>query len=357
MAAEPHLDPGVRGRIAALRTLRKGLGLVWSAAPHVVVGILVLRAVGALVPVSALWISKRLIDSVVAAAAGAPPPVAYVWMLLGAGFGCALVAHACSRSTDYLESRLADEFSRDVSLRVMRHAATLDLAWFENAEFHDRLERARAQATDRILMLSAVGSLFQRALSLVSMAAGVVYFQPWLFLLLVLCVAPTFVGESHFAVLGYRLAHRLTPLPPRARLPAARGREQRERQGSEDVRARPAHRAALPQRRGERDRREPELRPAAAASGARCWRRSRRSATTAATPTSCGRRSRAGSRSARSRSWRVPSPRRRASWPWCSRSSRASPSTRCSSPTSLLPRAAARDRIEARRAPGAAPDP
>ncbi len=211
MAAEPHLDRGVRSRIAALRTLRKGLGLVWSAAPHVVVGILVLRAVGALVPVSALWISKRLIDSVVAAAAGAPPPAAYVWMLLGAGFGCALVAHACSRSTDYLESRLADEFSRDVSLRVMRHAATLDLAWFEKAEFHDRLERARAQATDRILMLSAVGSLFQRTLNLVSMAAGVVYFQPWLVLLLVLCVAPTFVGESHFAVLGYGLAHRLTP--------------------------------------------------------------------------------------------------------------------------------------------------
>ena len=207
----PDVEPGVRGRIAALRTLGKGLGLVWSAAPHVVVGILALRAVGALLPVSALWISKRLIDGVVAAASGAAPLPRYVWLLLAAGFGCAVVAHACSRATDYLESRLADEFSRDVSLRVMRHAATLDLAWFESAEFHDRLERARAQATDRILMLSAVGSLFQRGLGLVSMAAGVVYFQPWLLVLLVLCVAPTFVGESHFAVLGYGLAHRLTP--------------------------------------------------------------------------------------------------------------------------------------------------
>jgi ATP-binding cassette subfamily B protein len=61
------------------------------------------------------------------------------------------------------------------------------------------------------VLLSAMGSLFQRGLGLVTMAAGVVYYEPWLFVLLVLCVVPTFMGESRFAVLGYNLAHRLTP--------------------------------------------------------------------------------------------------------------------------------------------------
>src|SRR5262245_58756451 len=212
MAAETLLGSGIRGRIDALKTLAQALVLVWASAPRIVVGILALRAVAALLPIAGLWVSKTLIDAVVAAASGsATASPAEIGLLVGSAFLLGVLAAAFGRSTDYFEGRLADEFCRDVSLRVMRQAATLDLAWFENAAFHDTLERARAQATDRIVLLSAMGSLFQRALGLVTMAAGVVYYEPWLFVLLVLCVVPTFMGESHFAVLGYNLAHRLTP--------------------------------------------------------------------------------------------------------------------------------------------------
>jgi ATP-binding cassette subfamily B protein len=210
MAGEPVR--GLRGRIAALSTLRHGFRLIWAAAPRVVVGILALRTVSALLPLSGLWVSKRLIDSVVGTSTGGAPVTSHeIWFLLGLGLALSVLASATGRTTDYYEGRLADSFSRDVSLRVMRQAASLELSWFENAAFHDRLERARAQATDRIMLLSSLGALFQRTGALVSMSAGVAYYEPLLLVLVVLCVIPTFVGESHFALLGYGLAHRLTP--------------------------------------------------------------------------------------------------------------------------------------------------
>jgi len=127
-------------------------------------------------------------------------------------FGLAAGSLVLTRAIDYYDSRLADEFSHNVSLRVMEQAAALDLAYFEDASFYDKLERARVQATDRVAILTAVGSLFQRTISLISLASAVIWYSPWLFGLLFVCVLPVFAGETHFTFLGYSLAHALTPV-------------------------------------------------------------------------------------------------------------------------------------------------
>jgi ATP-binding cassette subfamily B protein len=89
---------------------------------------------------------------------------------------------------------------------------SLDLESFEDPAFYDVLERARVQAGDRVSLLNALGGLVQQVVTLVSFAAGVILFSFPVFLLLTLSLAPTFLVETHFAYLGYSLAHRLTPL-------------------------------------------------------------------------------------------------------------------------------------------------
>jgi ATP-binding cassette subfamily B protein len=116
------------------------------------------------------------------------------------------------RTIDYTDARLADEFTREVSLRLIKHATRLDLSTFEDPAFHDVLERARQQATDRIGMLNAMGRLLLQSITLISLSVAVVIYYPWLFLLLVICIIPAFMGESHFAFLGYSLAHEITPV-------------------------------------------------------------------------------------------------------------------------------------------------
>lgn len=115
------------------------------------------------------------------------------------------------RLIDYYDAVLADRYTRHVSIEVMRHASELDLQAYEDPVFYDRLERARVQATDRLGMIQSLGRLFQQVLTTISLSAAILWFSPWLLLLLVACIVPAFLGESHFAFLNYAKNFRQTP--------------------------------------------------------------------------------------------------------------------------------------------------
>jgi ATP-binding cassette subfamily B protein len=201
-----------RDRLKALRNVPPVLRLVWEAAPAVVASGLALRVITALIPLATLAVSKWIIDLVVAAVKHPGPLPSVIWILLAADFLLAALGNILGRAIDYTDARLADEFTLEVSMRVMGHAALMDLACFEDPAFYDKLERARVQATDRIGMLTAMGRLLLQTITLISLSVGVILYSPWLFMLLVACVVPAFAGESYFALAGYSLAHKLTPI-------------------------------------------------------------------------------------------------------------------------------------------------
>jgi len=198
--------------LTALQNVPFILRLVWQAAPRLVASSLAGRIVVALLPVSALWVSKLIVDLAVKAATHPGPIPSRLWWLVAAEFVLAGTGGVLGRAIGYCEARLADEFSREVNLRVMRHAMSLDLQSFEDPSFYDTLERARVQASDRVSLLNALGNLVQQTVALISFSIGVIFFSVPVFLLLIVSLIPAFVGETHFAFLGYSLAHRLTPL-------------------------------------------------------------------------------------------------------------------------------------------------
>jgi ATP-binding cassette subfamily B protein len=93
----------------------------------------------------------------------------------------------------------------------MQHAATLDLAQFENSETYDHLERARRQTVGRIGMLGLMLTTVQDLLTLATLTGALIVTLPWLLLLLLISVIPAFLGETHFASLGYSLLYQWTP--------------------------------------------------------------------------------------------------------------------------------------------------
>jgi ATP-binding cassette, subfamily B, bacterial len=188
------------------------LRLVWSAAPRLLTFNLIARVITALIPVATLWLSKLIVDLVVASANHRAIAAPRIWWLVGAGFSLAAAATISARLTAYCEARLADELSREISLRVMRHATSLDLVSFEDPSFYDILDRARVQAADRIELLGAFGNLVQQVVSLISFAAGVIIFSIPVFLFLTTSLIPAFVAETGFAFLGYSVMRGLTPL-------------------------------------------------------------------------------------------------------------------------------------------------
>ena len=212
MSGEPEVWGSWRERFSALRNVPAVLRFVWESGRAVVVFGLISRIISALLPVALFWVSKLIIDTIVQIVKSGQPAGHRLWWLVAAEFGLAVAAGILGRIIDYLDALLAGKYTRHVSVRVMEHAAGLDLLAYEDPTFYDRLERARVQATDRLYMIQAIGRLIQQVITTVTLSISIMLFSPWLLLLLIVGVIPAFLGETHFAFLGYAKNFRQTPV-------------------------------------------------------------------------------------------------------------------------------------------------
>jgi ATP-binding cassette, subfamily B, bacterial len=203
---------GMSRRYEALKTLPKVLDLLWRAAPRLVTSEISLRVVAALMPLGMLAVSKRVIDIIVNSRAHPNVPAGSLWLWIILEFALGAVALFAARAVEYCDSRIAEQFTRELSLRVMQHTSDVDLASLEDPNFHDKLERARVQATDRTSMLTAIGSLIQSGIMTISLVLGIASYAPWLLALMVLCVIPAFAGETVITFDVYSLQRSLTPI-------------------------------------------------------------------------------------------------------------------------------------------------
>ena len=203
--------PRWRERLQALKNIPPVLRMVWEAAPNVIVASVTLRVTTALLPLAVLKVTQVIIDGVYNLTAHHTALPHYFWWLVALEFALASLAAILVRLINFCDVVLADKYSRHISTKIMEHASRLDLTSFEDPLFYDRMERARVQGTDRIVLIQATGQLIQQLVTTVSLAAGILFFSPWILLALVACVVPAFLGETHFAFLGYSLNFRQTP--------------------------------------------------------------------------------------------------------------------------------------------------
>jgi ATP-binding cassette, subfamily B, bacterial len=211
MPKRPQAETNWRARLASLRNIRPLLAMVWETSPFLALATCGLRLVRALLPVAMLWVSKLILDDVVAFIAHKTTDSALIWRLVGIELALAVAGDVLGRANSLCESLLADRFTNRVSLKLMQHATLLDLASFEDPVFYDKLERARRQTTGRLGLMAAILTVCQDTVTLLSLSAGLVVFSPWLMVLLVAAVIPAFVGETHFTNLAYSVLYRWTP--------------------------------------------------------------------------------------------------------------------------------------------------
>jgi ATP-binding cassette subfamily B protein len=197
-------------RLRALRYVPGLFRLIWRTHRGYSAAMVVLRVVRSVVPVTTFWVGKLILDSVIAAKAG-HGSLTQVWRYLALELAIVLTGEVLARASSLIESLLGDLFSNAMSVQLMEHAAKLDLAQFEDPVFYDHLERARRQTVGRIALLTLLLSMSQDALTLLTLAGALIAYNPWLLLLLAVAVIPSFLGETHFAALGYSLLFRWTP--------------------------------------------------------------------------------------------------------------------------------------------------
>jgi len=200
-----------RERLSALRNVPPVLKIVWQSGRGVVLFGILARVVAAVLPLGLTYVAKLIIDIVANALKTQSVPTRLWWLVL-IEFSLAVFGSIISRAIDYSDALLANKYTRHVSIQVMKHASELDLTAYEDPVFYDRLERARVQATDRLVMIQSIGRLELQVITAVAYSAAVMFYSPWLMLLLVVAVVPAFLGETHFAFLGYAKNFRQTPI-------------------------------------------------------------------------------------------------------------------------------------------------
>jgi ATP-binding cassette subfamily B protein len=207
---------GFTQQFFALRNVPPFFRMIWAVSPRLAATNGLLRLFQAAIPVAMLYVGKEIIDEVVRLAGhysdhNAMGDLGTLWKWVGAEFALAVISSLLGRAITVTDSLLGDLVANDSSVRIMRHAATLDLYQFEEPAFYDKLERARTQTMGRTVLMSLVLSQLQDLISILFLIGGLVAFSPWLLVLLFVAVIPSFLGETHFNQRSYSLTRSWTP--------------------------------------------------------------------------------------------------------------------------------------------------
>ncbi|MEM9406807.1 MAG: ABC transporter ATP-binding protein [Acidobacteriota bacterium] len=202
----PEEDAGLRRFLGVFRYSRRAVELVWSTSRLLAIVLALATLIAGLLPAAAAWVGKLIVDAVVAATETSGgdlgPALRFV------AFEALIVATlaAASRVIVTCQSLLRAQLGQRVNEMILEKALTLDLRAFEDAEFYDKLTRARREASSRPLSLvTKTFGLLQNSLALTSYAVLLAGFSLWAVVLLLVAGLPAFLAETKFSGDAFRL--------------------------------------------------------------------------------------------------------------------------------------------------------
>ncbi len=211
--ARPTLEPqkvNLRESFASLGTIPRFFREIRQVNPLLFYGNLLARIISAFLPLALLYVGKLIVDEVLFQIDLEHKDFQELWILVGLEFTLAISSDLLRRSITYTDALLGDQYAIQSSVAIIRKTSEIRLANLEDAEFYDKMERARRQTTGRVALMSNVLSQGEDVIVIISLLAGVVAFEPWLILLLILSVIPTILNEIKFSGTGYSLARSWT---------------------------------------------------------------------------------------------------------------------------------------------------
>ncbi|MBT8144601.1 MAG: ABC transporter ATP-binding protein/permease [Gammaproteobacteria bacterium] len=187
---------------------RRAFDLVWTTSARLAVFLGVLTVIAGVLPAAVAYVGQLIVDSVVAAidVAGDAGTTERVLRFVALEAGIVILIAAAQRGISACQSLLRALLGQRVNVMILEKALTLRLAHFEDAEFYDKLTRARREASSRPLsLIRRTFGLIQNAISLVSYAILLLGFSPWAVVVLALAGLPAFVAEAKFSGDAFRL--------------------------------------------------------------------------------------------------------------------------------------------------------
>ena len=168
------------------------------------------RLIAALLPVVILWVGKIIIDEIIRITSQGEKDFSELWKYVLIEFILVVLSDLVSRAISLTDGILGDKYNINTSVKIIQKTNEIDISLLENSEFYDKLERARTQTMGRVDLMSNVLGQAQTTISILTLVAGLIYFEPFLIILLVLSIIPSFINEVRFSQQQYSLARSWT---------------------------------------------------------------------------------------------------------------------------------------------------
>lgn len=168
------------------------------------------RLISALLPVAILWVGKNIIDEIILLTTKNHIEQSYLWKLVVIEFLLVILSDLMNRAISMTDGILGDEYNIATSVSIIEKTNEIDVSLLENPDFYDKLERARTQTMGRVDLMSNVLGQLQTFISIITLIIGLIYFEPYLIILLVLSIIPAFINEIRFSQKQYSLARSWT---------------------------------------------------------------------------------------------------------------------------------------------------
>lgn len=195
----------------AFTSLPRVLKLVWSTQPYFTLTLALINIARGFSPALSAWVTKLVIDSVVNAVYHRGE-VNTVLVLVALQLLINIVTGMLGTASNIVQQLLQEQVSNRVRLMVMEKANTLDLSFFENPEFYDKLRQAQEQASFRpVAMVSQTFDLGRTIITFLSMIALLVSLEWWVAIVALLVPIPAFIADTRYGWIGYQRMRRQSP--------------------------------------------------------------------------------------------------------------------------------------------------
>ena len=187
---------------------------VWRTNRWATVGLGLLTLGGALLPASQAWVGKLIVDGVVASIQSGQDPeqVRRVFIYLLLELGLFLLSAAFNHGRRLIQQLIQLQLANRIRAEIIGKALTLDLAYFEDSDFYDRLQNARREGGYKpVELINDTFLIVQNMITLTSFALLMLRFSPWLVVVLLATGIPSFIAETRYSERGFRLLTRRAP--------------------------------------------------------------------------------------------------------------------------------------------------
>ena len=189
------------------------LEIVWSTSAALTIVMAISTLVSGVLPAAIASVGGLFVDAV-ASALQQTGEVAeqaqsdllfYVFLELG----LVVIMTGAQKLNTVCQSILRVLLGNKVNVMILEKALTLELAHFEDAEYYDKLVRARREASSRPLSLVIkTFDLMRDVISLIAIGIFLFQFSVWAVALLAIAGVPAFVAEAKFSGEAFRIHRR-----------------------------------------------------------------------------------------------------------------------------------------------------